>query len=166
MLLIPEASLPQHALIQGLGVEPLSDDLTATYLARRAHGRRTDLKAFLMDQRIVAGLGNIYVCEALFQAGLKPSRPAQALATRSGKATAAAERLVAAIKRVLEAAIVAGGSTLRDYRQADGTTGEFQDTFAVYGRAGEPCARAGCRGMVRRSIQGGRSSFFCPDCQR
>jgi formamidopyrimidine-DNA glycosylase len=166
MLLIPEAELAEHALMRSLGVEPLSADLTAEYLARRAHGRRTDLKAFLMDQRNIAGLGNIYVCEALFRAGLKPSRPAQALATRSGKPTAHAGRLVQAIKEVLEAAILAGGSTLRDYRQADGTSGGFQNTFLVYDREGESCARPGCRGIVRRIIQGGRSSFFCPVCQR
>jgi formamidopyrimidine-DNA glycosylase len=166
MLLIPEGELAEHALIRGLGVEPLSAELTEEYLARRAAGRRTDLKAFLMDQRNIAGLGNIYVCEALFRAGLKPSRPAQALATKSGKPTPHAGRLVAAIKEVLEAAILAGGSTLRDYRQADGTSGAFQNTFLVYGREGEPCARSGCRGIVRRTIQGGRSSFFCPVCQR
>lgn len=166
MLLIPEAELAEHALMRGLGVEPLSADLTAEHLARRAHGRRTDLKAFLMDQRNIAGLGNIYVCEALFRARLKPARPAQVLATKTGKPTPHAAHLVQAIKEVLEAAILAGGSTLRDYRQADGTSGAFQNTFLVYGREGEPCARPGCRGIVRRSTQGGRSSFFCPVCQR
>ena len=165
MLLIPEAELSQHAMIRGLGVEPLSADLTPAYLASRAVGRKTDLKAFLMDQRIVAGLGNIYVCEALFRAGLKPSRGASALATKSGKPTPHAVRLVDAIKSVLAAAIAAGGSTLRDYRQADGSSGAFQNTFQVYGREGEPCVRPGCRGTVRRSAQGGRSSFFCPVCQ-
>lgn len=166
MLLIAEEALSQHALMRGLGVEPLSEALSASYLAARAAGRRSDLKAFLMDQRIVAGLGNIYVSEALFRAALKPSRPAAVLATRAGKPTAHAERLVGAIKAVLQDAIAAGGSTLRDYRQADGSTGGFQDTFQVYGREGEPCVRPGCRGIVRRSIQGGRSSFLCPACQR
>lgn len=165
MLLVPEAELPEHALMRGLGVEPLSDELTSIYLAKRAVGRRSDLKAFLMDQRIVAGLGNIYVCEALFRAGLKPTRRAAVLATASGKPTAHATRLAAGIKSVLRDAIAAGGSTLRDYRQADGTSGAFQNTFQVYGRAGEPCVRPGCRGIVRRSIQSGRSSFFCPVCQ-
>jgi len=165
MLLVPEAELAQHAMMRGLGVEPLSTALTPDYLAGRALGRRSDLKAFLMDQRIVAGLGNIYVCEALFRAGLKPTRLASVLATKSGKPTAHAVRLVAGIKSVLEAAIKAGGSTLRDYRQADGSSGGFQNTFQVYGRAGEPCARPGCRGIVRRSVQGGRSSFYCPVCQ-
>jgi formamidopyrimidine-DNA glycosylase len=165
MLLVPEAELAQHAMMRALGVEPLSDDLTADYLARRAAGRRSDLKAFLMDQRIVAGLGNIYVCEALFRAGLKPARRASVLATKTGKPTDHARRLVAGIKSVLADAIAAGGSTLRDYRQADGRSGGFQNTFRVYGRAGEPCVRPGCGGIVRRSVQGGRSSFFCPVCQ-
>jgi len=165
MLLIPEAELGAHALMRKLGVEPLSRDLTAAYLARRATGRRSDLKAFLMDQRIVAGLGNIYVCEALFLARLKPSRRAAVLATRGGKPNAHAEALVAGIRSVLEAAIRAGGSTLRDYRQANGESGAFQHTFRVYGREGEPCLRPGCRGIVRRSTHGGRSSFFCPVCQ-
>jgi formamidopyrimidine-DNA glycosylase len=166
MLLIPEAELAEHPMMHGLGVEPLSGDLAPAYLARRAEGRRSDLKAFLMDQRVVAGLGNIYVCEALFRAALKPSRLASALAGRNGKPTVQAERLVAAIRDVLTAAIAAGGSTLRDYRQADGSSGGFQNTFQVYGREGEPCVRPGCRGIVRRSIQAGRSSFFCPVCQR
>ncbi|MCC7252792.1 bifunctional DNA-formamidopyrimidine glycosylase/DNA-(apurinic or apyrimidinic site) lyase [Hyphomicrobium sp.] len=165
MLLVPDAELAEHALMRGLGVEPLSDDLTPAYLARRAVGRRSDLKAFLMDQRIVAGLGNIYVCEALFLAQLRPSRPASVLATRGGKPTVHATRLAAGIKAVLKAAIAAGGSTLRDYRQADGSTGAFQNTFQVYGREGEPCVRPGCRGIVRRSTQAGRSSFYCPVCQ-
>ncbi|HYD15646.1 MAG TPA: bifunctional DNA-formamidopyrimidine glycosylase/DNA-(apurinic or apyrimidinic site) lyase [Hyphomicrobium sp.] len=165
MLLIPEAEFAEHPMMRGLGVEPLSEELTPAYLAKRALGRRSDLKAFLMDQRIVAGLGNIYVCEALFRARLRPSRLASVLATRTGKPTPHAERLVAAIKSVLEAAIAAGGSTLRDYRQADGSSGAFQNTFQVYGREGEPCVRPGCRGTVQRSIQAGRSSFFCPVCQ-
>ncbi|WP_295555770.1 bifunctional DNA-formamidopyrimidine glycosylase/DNA-(apurinic or apyrimidinic site) lyase [uncultured Hyphomicrobium sp.] len=165
MLLIPESELAQHPMMRGLGVEPLSDALTADYLAQRAVGRRSDLKAFLMDQRIVAGLGNIYVCEALFHAGLKPTRTASALATRGGKPAPHAARLVAGIKSVLTAAIAAGGSTLRDYRQADGSSGAFQNTFKVYGREGEPCMRPSCRGTVKRVVQGGRSSFFCPVCQ-
>ena len=165
MLLVPEAQLHEHPMMRGLGVEPLSEELVPAYLAKHAAGRRSDLKAFLMDQRIVAGLGNIYVCEALFRAHLKPSRPASVLATRTGKSSPHAARLVAGIKSVLEAAIAAGGSTLRDYRQADGSSGAFQNTFQVYGREGEPCVRPGCRGTVRRSIQAGRSSFHCPACQ-
>jgi formamidopyrimidine-DNA glycosylase len=166
MTLIPEGELANDAFFAGLGVEPLSDDLSGSYLARRAAGKKVDLKAFLMDQRIVAGLGNIYVCEALFRAGLSPWKPAARLATKTGKPTPAAERLASEIKAVLRDAIRAGGSTLRDYKRADGTSGLFQNEFAVYGREGEPCARPGCRGTVARKVQGGRSTFYCPACQR
>jgi formamidopyrimidine-DNA glycosylase len=166
MTLIPERELAKDAFFAGLGVEPLSDDLNGTYLAQRAAGRKVDLKAFLMDQRIVAGLGNIYVCEALFRAGLDPWKPASPLAARGGKPTPAAERLAAQIKAVLADAIRAGGSTLRDYKRADGTSGLFQNEFAVYGRAEAPCTTPRCRGTVRRKTQGGRTTFFCPVCQR
>ena len=166
MTLIDAAHLTQHEYFARLGVEPLGEDLTASVLAARALGRKTDLKAFLMDQRIVAGLGNIYVCEALFRAGLDPLTPAARLATKTGKPTPRAERLTAEIKAVLSDAIRAGGSTLRDYRQSDGRSGSFQHSFAVYGREGEPCSRPGCRGIVRRTTQAGRSTFHCPACQR
>jgi formamidopyrimidine-DNA glycosylase len=166
MTLIPERDLENDAFFAGLGVEPLGPELTAAYLATRALGRRVDLKAFLMDQRIVAGLGNIYVCEALFRAGLAPWKPASRLATRTGRPTPAAERLAVQIKAVLADAIRAGGSTLRNYKQADGSAGRFQDEFDVYGREGEPCATPGCRGTVRRKVQGGRSNFYRPACQR
>jgi formamidopyrimidine-DNA glycosylase len=166
MTLIPEKDLASDAFFRGLGVEPLGADLDPAYLARRALGKKTDLKAFLMDQRIVAGLGNIYVCEALFRAGLSPFKPAARLATRTGRPTPAAARLGPAIKAVLQDAIRAGGSTLRDYKRADGSVGAFQNEFQVYGREGEPCARGGCRGIVRRKTQGGRSTFYCPACQR
>ena len=166
MTLIRGADIAQDAFFRGLGVEPLSDALNATFLAGKAHGRRTDLKAFLMDQRIVAGLGNIYVCEALFRARLSPFKGAATLATTSGRPTAAAGRMVDQIKTVLADAIRAGGSTLRDYRQANGEIGSFQEAFAVYGREGEPCTKPRCRGTVRRKTQGGRSTFYCPTCQR
>jgi len=166
MELVPEAEMEGHPFFAGLGVEPLSDDLTPAYLAARARGRKVDLKALLMDQRIVAGLGNIYVCEALFRAGLDPFKRAATLATKTGKAMPAAVRLVAAIKSVLAEAVRAGGSTLRDYKQADGSLGRFQNEFAVYGREGQRCLRRGCRGTVRRKVQGGRSTFYCPVCQR
>ena len=164
MMLIPEGALEEDAFFAGLGVEPLGPELTPAYLARRALGKKVDLKAFLMDQRIVAGLGNIYVCEALFRAGLDPWKPASRLATRTG--TPAAERLAVEIKAVLADAIRAGGSTLRDYRQANGDSGRFQNEFSVYGREGAPCVKPGCRGTVRRKVQGGRSTFHCPVCQR
>jgi len=166
MLLISEQELDEHPLFAGLGVEPLGNELTPDYLATKARGRKADLKAFLMDQRIVAGLGNIYVCEALYRAGLSPKRVASCLANGSGWPTSRAERLVPAIRSVLQDAIDAGGSTLRDYRQADGTIGGFQHTFSVYGREGEPCLTPGCRGIVQRIVQGGRSTFYCGKCQR
>lgn len=166
MLLIPEAELQEHPLMHGLGVEPLSADLSPEYLARRAAGKKVDLKAFLSDQRIVAGLGNIYVCEALFRAGLSPLRKAATIATRSGRPTECAGKLVAAIRAVLKDAIAAGGSSLRNYRRADGALGEFQHTFAVYGREGKPCGGEGSRGTVKRIVQSGRSTFYCPKCQR
>jgi formamidopyrimidine-DNA glycosylase len=166
MQLIPAAALDRAALFCGLGVEPLGPGLTGAYLAARARGRKVDLKAFLMDQRIVAGLGNIYVCEALFRAGLSPWKGAARLATAGGRPTPAAERLAAAIKTVLAAAIRAGGSTLRDYQRADGSSGLFQNEFSVYGRAEAPCVKPDCRGTVRRKTHGGRSTFFCPTCQR
>ncbi len=166
MVMAPTASFEEHPLIRNLGPEPLGNSLNAAYLAARAQGRKADLKAFLMDQRNVAGLGNIYVCEALHQAGLSPKRAAQCLAKKAGVPTERGERLVGAIREVLSSAIAAGGSSLRDYRQADGALGYFQHAFCVYGREGEPCARPSCRGTVRRIVQSGRSTFLCSGCQR
>lgn len=166
MDLVPTAELEQHRLMRGLGPEPLGNGFDAAYLAGQAHGRRCDLKAFLLDQRVVAGLGNIYVAEALFRAGLRPSRTASCLALRSGRPSGRAELLVPAIRDVLMEAIEAGGSTLRDHRQADGALGYFQHRFRVYGRDGEACVTPGCTGVVRRSVQAGRSTFHCARCQR
>ena len=166
MDLATESMLDTHPLLAGLGVEPLGPDLTPEYLARQAIGRRSDLKAFLLDQRIIAGLGNIYVCEALFRTHLNPSRAAACLATATGKPNTRTAALIPHIRAVLVDAIAAGGSTLKDYAQADGSLGYFQHSFHVYGREGEPCLTPGCRGMVRRIVQAGRSTFFCPVCQR
>lgn len=166
MLLIPQSELATHPLMRGLGVEPLGPALTAEYLAQRATGKAVDLKAFLADQRIVAGLGNIYVCEALFRAGLSPKRRAVSLAQKNGAPAARAAGLVESVQAVLKESIAAGGSSLRDYRHANGATGAFQEEFAVYGRQGQPCVWAGCQGSVRRIVQNGRSTFFCPKCQR
>jgi formamidopyrimidine-DNA glycosylase len=166
MLLIPEAEIEVHPLFAGLGPEPMGNALNAAYLAGRARDRKTDLKAFLLDQRTIAGLGNIYVCEALHRVGLSPLRSASILALKSGKPSLHAEPLVVAIREVLGAAIRAGGSTLKDYRAADGALGYFQHQFLVYGREGEPCLTPACRGTVHRSIQAGRSTFHCPVCQR
>jgi formamidopyrimidine-DNA glycosylase len=166
MDLIPTKSLDSHALFKGLGVEPLSSAFTPDWLAMRLKGKATSIKAALVDQKLIAGLGNIYACEALFRAGISPLRLADALATKSGKPTKKTEALVKAVRAVLEDAIRAGGSSLRDYRRADGRVGRFQHRFKVYGREGKPCARKGCGGTVRRIVQGGRSTFYCPTCQR
>ena len=166
MLLVPEAELHAHPLLRHLGVEPLGNELSAPHLAERAAGRKTGIKAFLMDQRIIAGLGNIYVCEALHKAGISPKRPASVLADRARKPTKQTERLVPEIRSVLTDAIAAGGSTLRDYRQADGAPGGYQDAHLVYHREGMPCLNENCSGTIRRINQGGRSTFYCPRCQR
>lgn len=166
MLLEAEADLESHALFRALGVEPLGNELDAAMLAKRAAGRKADLKAFLMDQRNVAGLGNIYVCEALFRAGLSPRRRAGTLAGRGGKPTDRSLRLVPAIRQVLTEAVEDGGSTLRDYRQPDGQSGAFQDRHDVYDREGEACRKPGCGGTIRRITQAGRSTFYCPRCQK
>lgn len=160
MDLWPTGELEAHWLIAGLGPEPLGNGFDGPYLAARLAGRVTPVKAVLLDQRVVAGLGNIYACEALWRAGISPLRLAREVDA------AAAERLVAAVRAVLVEAIAAGGSSLRDYRRTDGELGYFQHAFAVYGREGEACRTPGCGGVVARAVQSGRSSFHCPDCQR
>ena len=160
MTLLKEEEAGSHKLLKGLGPEPLTPDFSAAYLAGALKDKKTPIKSALLDQRIVAGLGNIYVCEALFGAGISPKRLAKNV---KGSSAAA---LVTAIRKVLEEAIAAGGSTLRDYRQADGELGYFQHRFRVYDREGEPCRKRGCSGRVKRIVQAGRSTFFCPVCQR
>jgi len=158
-------ALASHALFKGLGVEPLSPSFTPEWLAEKLKGKAASIKAALVDQRLIAGLGNIYACEALFRAGVSPKKLAGTLATKTGKPTEKTKALVDRVKAVLEDAIRAGGSSLRDYKRADGSLGEFQLRFKVYGREGKPCARKGCGGTVRRIVQGGRSTFYCPTCQ-
>lgn len=158
--------LDSHKLFKGLGVEPLSDGFTPAWLAAKLRGKATPIKSALLDQKLIAGIGNIYACEALFRAGLSPTRLAGTLATKTGKPTKQTEALVKAVKAVLADAVKAGGSTLRDYVRADGRLGRFQHSFKVYGREGKPCRRKGCRGVVRRIVQSGRSTFYCPNCQR
>ena len=161
-------------MLRGLGPEPLGNEFDASLLARSCAGKKTSLKAALLDQRVVAGLGNIYVCEALYRAQLSPRRIAATLATRAGQRksvaggepTDHARRLVDAIHAVLNQAIEAGGSSLRDHRQTSGELGYFQHSFQVYDREGEPCGTAGCGGIVRRFTQNGRSTFWCPKCQK
>ena len=155
-----------HPLLAHLGPEPLSDAFTPEALAAALAGRRMPIKAALLDQRIVAGLGNIYVAEALYRAHLSPKRRASTLATRGGRPTAHAVRLVEAIREVLNEAIAVGGSTLRDHRQPDGNLGYFQHSFRVYDHEGAPCTMPGCGGTIRRFAQHGRSTFWCAKCQR
>jgi formamidopyrimidine-DNA glycosylase len=166
MKIVPRAKLDQEPLLRGLGPEPLGNEFDAALLARACAGKKTNLKAALSDQKIVAGLGNIYVCEALHRARLSPKRIAATIASRTGGPNEMAERLVEAIRAVLQDAIRAGGSSLRDHRQTSGELGYFQHQFRVYDREGEPCPTKGCKGTIKRIVQQGRSTFFCPVCQK
>ena len=190
MKIIARHALEGEPLLSGLGPEPLGNEFDAAMLARSCANKKTSLKAALLDQRVVAGLGNIYVCEALFRSHLSPRRLAATLATKAGprkddaagqrmsvaagqrksvaggEPTDHAKRLVDAIHAVLNQAIKAGGSSLRDHRQTSGELGYFQHSFQVYDREGEKCQTAGCSGIVRRFTQNGRSTFWCPKCQK
>lgn len=166
MKIVARKGLDAEPLLSGLGPEPLGNEFDAAMLAQACANKKTSLKAALLDQRVVAGLGNIYVCEALFRAHLSPRRLAATLSTRKGEPTDHARRLVEAIHAVLNAAIKAGGSSLRDHRQTTGELGYFQHSFQVYDREGEPCRTRGCDGIVKRFTQNGRSTFWCPKCQR
>jgi len=166
MTLCAADRLHDHPLLRQLGVEPLGNGMTAAWLAETLAGRRISLKAALLDQKVIAGVGNIYACEALFRAGLSPLRQAASLGGRGRAARNRAENMVAAVRAVLADAIAAGGSTLRDYARADGELGYFQHSFDVYDREDEPCARPGCCGTVRRIVQSNRSTFYCPACQK
>jgi formamidopyrimidine-DNA glycosylase len=160
MDLIPENMLGLNAHLAALGPEPLGNEFSADVLLERLKGRRAPIKAALLDQRTVAGLGNIYVCEALFRSGIAPGREAGRIGA------ARVEKLARAIRDVLTEAIEAGGSTLRDYAQTDGELGYFQHSFAVYDRAGGACSKPQCGGTVKRTVRSGRSTFYCPSCQR
>ncbi|WP_170452136.1 bifunctional DNA-formamidopyrimidine glycosylase/DNA-(apurinic or apyrimidinic site) lyase [Ruegeria arenilitoris] len=160
MDLMPTATAEQHKLLTVLGPEPLGNDFNETYLIDAFRGRGTPVKAALLDQRIVAGLGNIYVCEALYRARVSPRRKAGQIS--AGRVRA----MVPVIRKVLAQAIEAGGSSLRDFRQADGELGYFQHSFDVYGREGQPCRTEGCGAEIRRITQSGRSTFYCAQCQR
>jgi formamidopyrimidine-DNA glycosylase len=166
MLLVPRTGLADHPLMREVGPEPLGNEFDAAMLAKTCARKNTSLKAALSDQKVVAGLGNIYVCEALHRALLSPRRNARTLATRSGMPTPRAEALVTAIKDVLNEAVKAGGSSLRDHRRTNGELGDFQHNFRVYDREGQPCPTPGCAGAVRRIVQNGRSTFYCPACQK
>lgn len=160
MDLVETAHLETHALLASLGPEPLGNSFDEAYLVAALKGRRTPIKSALLDQHLVAGLGNIYVCETLFRAGISPRCLAGDLSTEC------AAGLVPIIREVLSEAIEAGGSSLRDHRQANGELGYFQHNFRVYDREGQPCVSRGCIGTVSRIVQSGRSSFYCPRCQR
>lgn len=160
MTLSREAVLDQHKLLKDVGIEPLSNGFNGAYLDRVLRAKMTPIKAALLDQRVVAGIGNIYACEALFRAGLSPRRSSH---TVPGKRAA---RLATAIQIVLKEAIAAGGSTLRDYVKTNGELGYFQHSFAVYDRAGALCLTAGCASRIKRIVQANRSTFFCGKCQR
>jgi formamidopyrimidine-DNA glycosylase len=166
MKLVARDKIDAEPLLKGLGPEPLGNEFDAVMLARACQGKKTSLKAALLDQRVVAGLGNIYVCEALHRAHLSPKRMASTLAARNGGPHERAELLVESVKAVLHAAIKDGGSSLRDHRQTDGDLGMFQHNFRVYDREGEPCRTPGCGGTVKRIVQNGRSTFYCPVCQK
>jgi formamidopyrimidine-DNA glycosylase len=159
MTLLKTGRLNDDPLFQGLGIEPLSEAFDAAYLKRALAGKKTPVKSALLDQRVIAGLGNIYVCEALFRAQLSPKRLAKNVPAK------AMPPLTAAIQAVLREAIAAGGSSLRDHQRVDGELGNFQHHFAVYGREGKPCPGK-CGGTIRRIVQAGRSTFYCPKCQR
>jgi formamidopyrimidine-DNA glycosylase len=152
--------------LAGLGPEPLGNQFSAEEMAARFAGKSAPIKAALLDQRVVAGLGNIYVSEALHRAHIRPTTRAGKLVLKSGKPSARLELLADGVRTVLTEAIEAGGSTLRDFRGADGGSGYFQHRFAVYDREGEPCPTPGCTGTIRRIVQSGRSSFYCPVCQK
>ncbi|NLH79517.1 MAG: bifunctional DNA-formamidopyrimidine glycosylase/DNA-(apurinic or apyrimidinic site) lyase [Phyllobacteriaceae bacterium] len=165
MDLAARAALAEHPALAGLGLEPLGNELDGARLAALFRDRATPLKSALLDQHAIAGLGNIYVCEALWRARLDPRAPAGSTVTATGRPTTALDDLAGAIRAVLLEAIEAGGSSLRDHRRTNGELGYFQHSFAVYDREGDPCPRPTCDGVIERIVQSGRSTFFCPRCQ-
>jgi len=166
MDLVARSGLEESHQFKGMGIEPLGNEMSGEAIAALFKGRTAPLKTMLLDQRRIAGIGNIYACEAMWRARLRPTLPAGQLATGSRSALAKAEALAEAIRDVLRDAIAAGGSSLRDHRRATGELGEFQHNFAVYDREGEPCPRPHCGGVIHRMVQSGRSTFYCPVCQR
>jgi formamidopyrimidine-DNA glycosylase len=165
-MLFAERNGAEHPMLQGLGVEPTGNALDGGLLAQLFEGKKTPLKAALLDQRLIAGLGNIYVAEALWRAGLSPTRAAGTIAGNGKVAKERATLLATSVREVIADAIAAGGSSLRDYVHTDGSLGYFQHSFSVYDREGEPCAHSGCAGHIERIVQSGRSTFYCRQCQR
>jgi formamidopyrimidine-DNA glycosylase len=165
MDLIATSELDRYPAFSALGPEPAGNTLSADYLAERFRAKKSPIKAALLDQRVIAGLGNIYVCEALYRSGIGPERLATSLVTKTGRPSRQLEDLTRAIRDVVAEAIEAGGSSLRDHIQTDGSLGYFQHRFRVYDRQGQPCVTPGCKGTVARIVQSGRSTFHCPACQ-
>lgn len=165
MDLVPRAGFELSKHMKGIGIEPLGNALDGDLIRTKFKGKKAPLKAALLDQKLIAGLGNIYVCEALHRAHLSPKRKAQTLSNAKGAMKHKADELTLAIRAVLQDAVKAGGSTLRDYAQADGSLGYFQHSFRVYDREGEPCPTPDCTGVIKRIVQSGRSTFYCPTCQ-
>ena len=163
---VRRADIDLYPAFAGLGPEPTGNELSADYLAERFQGKTQPLKGALLDQKVIAGLGNIYVCEALWRSHLSPLRAASTLVTRKGKPKALLEELTQHIREVIADAIAAGGSSLRDHIQTDGSLGYFQHSFAVYDREGHACRFQGCGGTVERITQSGRSTFYCAACQK
>jgi formamidopyrimidine-DNA glycosylase len=165
MDLLHESELASHKLLKDIGVEPLGNEFSGQYLASSFEKKAAPLKSALLDQRIIAGLGNIYVSEVLYRSRLSPKRKAGTL-VRKKTHDRRLDELVRHVRDILSEAISAGGSTLRDFSSTDGSEGVFQQRFAVYDRAGEKCQTPGCRGIIRRIVQSGRSTFYCPSCQK
>ena len=166
MDLIGARELATHKYFAALGIEPTGNSLDGPCIAKLFENRKTPLKSALLDQKLIAGLGNIYVCEALWQAALSPERKAQTLSAKSVSARQRSDLLAEAIRDVIARAIEAGGSSLSDHRQTDGTLGYFQHSFNVYGREGETCPAPDCQGHIARIVQSGRSTFYCRSCQK
>jgi len=166
MLFAEADQIDQHPMLADLGIEPTGNRLDGPLISDLFRGKAAPLKAALLDQTLIAGLGNIYVCEALWRAGLSPKRAAGSIAARPGGRSLRADRLAETVRAVIADAIEAGGSSLRDYIHTDGSLGYFQHRFNAYDREGQPCQRAGCSGHIRRIVQSGRSTFYCPVCQR
>ena len=165
MDLVATGALDQYPAFSALGPEPAGNTLSADYLAERFRGKKSPMKAALLDQRVIAGLGNIYVCEALHRSSIGPERHARTLVTKTGRPSRQLEDLTRAIRDVIAEAIEAGGSSLRDHIQTDGSLGYFQHRFRVYDREGQACVTPGCTGTIERIVQSGRSTFYCPKCQ-
>ncbi len=165
-MLLAERSGTEHPMLASLGVEPTGNNLDGELLSKLFRDKKASLKATLLDQRLIAGLGNIYVCEALWRSGLGPKRAAGSISGPGNSARAKAELLAISIRDVIADAIAAGGSSLRDYIHTDGSLGYFQHSLSVYDREGKPCAHSSCAGHIDRIVQSGRSTFYCCQCQR